>query len=164
MVMVPSHGPVRASHSRGVVVAWSEKTEGAPALTYAEVVAARRAEDLDHLLILWHNWQGSARLARGYGCRSAVVGEYRVSRQYDDVSGVLDDDLDDERCKQVQFHVEEMHHPWRTAVYTMAMNLACGLAVWSNPRLPSDPAELARVNAEARAQLLARLMAAGLID
>jgi hypothetical protein len=135
-----------------------------PEVTYASVQAARREEDLDHLLILWHNWQGGARVARGYGGQSAVVGEYLVSRQYDDVSGVLDDDLDDERCRWVQFHVDELQHPWRTAIYVIAMNLACGLSVWANPRLPSDPDERARINQQARAQLMARLIAHGLID
>lgn len=134
------------------------------ALTLAEYTAARRAEDLEHLLIVWHNWSQSAQIARGYRETSAGTGLYQASRQYDDVNGVLDDDIDAERCKVVQFHVENLPPIHRIAIYILARNLTTGRSVWMSPRLPHDKAERERVVTEARDLLTARLVSAGLIE
>ena len=134
------------------------------AMTMAEYTAARRAEDLEHVLIVWHNWSQSAQIARGYRETSAGAGLYQASRQYDDVNGVLDDDIDAERCKVVQFHVEHLAPTHRIAIYILARNLTTGRSVWMSPRLPQDKAERERVVMEAREQLTARLVSAGLIE
>lgn len=133
--------------------------------TLAEMEAVRRSEDLDHLLILWHNWQRAGKVARGYNDRTAVAGErYRTSRQHDDWNGKLDEDLDESRCKEVDFHVDSMQDPHRAAIYVLARNLTTGRAVWLSPRLPSDKAERDELVAQARQILTGRLVSAGVIE
>ena len=134
------------------------------AMTLAELEAARRQEDLEQLLILWHGWQRAVKVTKGHGGMSAVTGErYRVSRQYDDVTGVLDDDLDRKRCGRVEYHVQRLGEPHRSAIYVLARNLTTGRSVWVSPRLPADAAERDRIVDEARHQLLVWLVADGVI-
>lgn len=132
--------------------------------TLAELDAARRQEDLDDLLIRWHNWASAERIAVGYNDRAPVTGQYRTSRQYDDINGALDDDIDADRCKVVQFNVEHLQPTHRLAIYLLARNLTTGFSVWNSPRLPQDEAERSRVVSEARLALIERLISAGLIE
>lgn len=128
----------------------------------------KRDADLDHelldsLLAAWHQWQQASRASRGFAPKSLVVGDYRTSRQYDDCNGKLDADLDDLRCKQVDFEVSEMGEPHRSAIYALARNLATGHEVWSSPRLPPDRIAREIILCEARAMLISRLVASGVL-
>ena len=118
---------------------------------------------LDDVLSRWHQWASGGSVARGYGSRSMVCGEFRVSRQYDDVNGALDDELEHATMKTVDFQVSEMRDPWRSAIHANARALVVGAAVWSSPRLPADSVQRLHVIAEAREQLAGRLLAAGVL-
>lgn len=121
------------------------------------------AAALDDLLIRWHEWQQGGRYVRGFASRALVVGEYRISRQYDDTNGALDDEIDNARSRSVDREVREMLEPWRTAVYVVARNLCTGVEEWTSPRLPSRRTEREEVVAVARQQLSRRLALAGLL-
>lgn len=132
------------------------------AITLAEHIAAQRNSDLDHLLILWHQWQRAVKVTRGHGKAAAVTGErYRSSRQHD--ASVIDDDIDRQRCGRVEYHVQRLAEPHRSAIYVLARNLTTGRSVWMSPRLPADKDARDRVVDEARYQLLVWLVADGVI-
>lgn len=118
---------------------------------------------LDDILCRWHQWASRGSMARGYAAKALVVGEFRISRQYDDQNGALDDELEHATMKAVDFQVNEMRDPWRAAIHANARALVVGSAVWSSPRLPADRLERLHVIAEARSQLTDRLIAAGVV-
>lgn len=118
---------------------------------------------LDDILCRWHQWASRGSVARGYAGRALVVGDYRISRQYDDQNGALDDDLEHATMKTVDFQVNEMRDPWRAAIHANARALVVGSAVWSSPRLPSDRLKRLHVIAEARVRLTERLISAGVL-
>ncbi len=117
---------------------------------------------LDDLLARWHQYRPTARTARGFAPKSLVCGDYKTSRQYDDTNGALDDDLSDMRSRAVDFQVQQMADPHKTAIYMLARNLATGYEVWNSPRLPTGDA-LKIIVREARGMLIGRLVAAGVI-
>lgn len=118
---------------------------------------------LDDLLCRWHQWQQAERVGRGFNRRALVVGDYHVSRQYDDLSGALDADLNGMRMRQVDFEVSEMAPVHRVAIYCLARALSLGCAVFVSPRLPQDRAERERLVLDARYILTCRLLAAGVL-
>ena len=118
---------------------------------------------LDDILCRWHQWASGGSVASGYASRALVCGDFRVSRQYDDVNGALDDELDHATMKSVDFQVSEMRDPWRSAIHANARALVVGAAVWSSPRLPADRVERLRVIADARVELTRRLILAGIL-
>lgn len=126
-----------------------------------DALRRERDEAVDDLLSRFHWWQGRARVGRGFNRRSLVVGEYTASRQYDDENGALDDELEDQTMRQVEFEVSQLGDPWRSAIHAIAKSLCTGAAVFHSPRIAA--ADHARVSAEAREQLLRRFVAAGLI-
>lgn len=120
-------------------------------------------EILDDVLSRWHSWARSQGAVAGHARTSAGMEMYRASRQHDDQNGALDSDLEHMRCKQVDFDVRQMPQPHQTAIYVDARNLCTGVAVWGNPRLPSDPEERAIVVIEARSMLTKKLLASGVL-
>lgn len=132
-------------------------------LTYQQQIAADRAAQLDDLLSQWHQWAASKRGVRGYASRALVCGEYRVSRQYDDVSGALDAELDNSTMKTIDFQTTEMPEPYRSAIYALAKNLTTGHSVFLSPRLPTAKEARDMVIAQARQMLTARLISAGVL-
>jgi hypothetical protein len=132
--------------------------------TSIELQRLRQAETdakLDDLLSRWHDWQGKSRIGNGYAPKSLVCGEYRSSRQYDVENGALDDALEGHTMRQVQFEVQELGDPWRSAVYSLARSLCTGAAVFHSPRIPV--AMRAQVTIEARGKLVIRLVSAGVM-
>jgi hypothetical protein len=118
---------------------------------------------LDEVLSRWHHWAAQAASTRGFNRRSLVVGEFRVSRQWDDCNGALDAELDSSTMATVDFEVGEMQEPWRSAIHAEARNLSLGVNVFTSPRLPRDATERATVLRDARAMLTRRLSLAGVI-
>ena len=120
---------------------------------------------LDDLLCRWHQWQESRhRYGRGYPSRDITCGElFRISRQYDDGNGALDESIDHEIMRALDFHVGEMPEPWKAAIYANARALVVGAAVWSSPRLPQDRHARAIIVVEARGMLIERLTGAGVM-
>ena len=118
---------------------------------------------LDSLLCEWHQWASRGRTTRGYtGCSAGFSG-YRVSRQYDDANGALDDAMDDGRMRQVEFEVGELASLHQAALRCQARALTIGVTVFASPRLPADPNERQAVVRQARAALTKRLLASGVI-
>ena len=131
--------------------------------SYAEMLAADRAASLDDILSRWHSWQGGYKDVRGFKGRALVVGDFRISRQYDSDNGALDDEIEDATMRSVDFEVSEMKEPHRSAIYALARALNIGLMVFSSPRLPADPKEKHLVINTARGILVARLVEAGIL-
>ena len=118
---------------------------------------------IDDLLCRWAQWCRPVNLGRGFGQQSLVCGQYRPSRQYDDENGALDEAIEHQRMKAVDFQIGEMEQPWRTAIHANARALVVGADVFISPRLPSDPEERSACIVVARVQLLGRLSRAGLV-
>ena len=118
---------------------------------------------LDDLLVLWHHSCMHYRVTRGWASRSAGMGQYRASRQYDDTNGALDEQLTGVTIKAVEFQVSEMAEPFKSAIHANAKNLASGCRVWSSPRLPESAMERTALISQARSMLLNRLHGAGVL-
>lgn len=121
-------------------------------------------ETLDDLLCRWHQWQLGATVGRGHASRALVVGDHVTSRQYDDQNGALDDAIENQIMRDVDFNVRELIEPWRSAIYMQARALTHGVMVFQSPRLPQDRVEREAVIAKARELLTARLISAGVMD
>lgn len=132
-----------------------------PTNELAALQVAERDAALDDILSRWHHWRSMGGIVKGYADHSLVCGDYRTSRQYDDVNGALDDELEDIRMRQVDFEVSELPDPWRSAIHALARSLCTGAAVFHSPRIA--PADRARVTAEARAKIEDRLVSAGVL-
>lgn len=124
---------------------------------------AARAEQLDDLLSRWHHWQQRSSVGRGFDERSAVVGQYRISRQYDDDNGALYDDEEHELMRAVDFAVRELATEHGAALHQQARALMLGVDVFRSPRLPADPKAREQLLEAARAMLVARLLASGVL-
>ncbi len=90
---------------------------------------------LDDLLCRWYEWQRAYGHARGFAPRSAVVGEFRVSRQWDDFNGALDEQIEKDLMTQVDFQISELPDEQRWTIQFLARALAWGaspgLAWWA---------------------------------
>ena len=129
------------------------------------VVAVTISKDdatLDDLLSRWHVWQWS-NVGRGFNRKALVAGDYRCSRQYDDQNGALDARIDHIQMQAVEFAVGQMVDPYRAAIYMQARALHLGVAVFTSPRLPSDPQDRAAIVSVARQLLTTRLQSAGVM-
>ncbi len=118
---------------------------------------------LDDLLCRWHHWASADRFTRGWNDRALVVGEYVISRQYDDSNGALDAAIERRIMRAVDFQVSEMADPHRAAIHANARGLAHGCAVFGSARLPADREERATLVIEARLMLMRRLHKAGIV-
>ena len=123
------------------------------------------SDALDDRLCRWHQWARAQRkgIVRGFNHRALVVGEYKISRQYDDTNGALDDDLDRSVMRSIDFEVSQMTEPFRSAIYANAMALVVGVEVFTSPRLPEDREERQVVIGEARGMICRRLQLVGII-
>jgi hypothetical protein len=116
---------------------------------------------LDDILSRWHSWQRGDRLTDGHSGRATAFGDSLTSRQYDDMNGALDAQLETTTMRQVDFEVSEIPDPWRSALHALARSLYTGHAVFHSPRIP--PEDRAHVSAEARMRIIERLIAAGIM-
>jgi hypothetical protein len=121
-------------------------------------------ELLDDLLSRWHHWQQSERVVRGFNRKALVIGDFKISRQYDDANGQLDADLEDRIMRQVDFQVRQMEDPHRAAIYVNARALLLGVMVFTSPRLPSDTQARRQMVLQARCMLAHRLAQHGLMS
>lgn len=124
---------------------------------------------LADLLAAWHKWAAGWAGVAAYGSCAMFTG-VRSSRQWDSANDVVDGDLHNSQMQAVEFAINgdergqgAMPNPYRTAIQIHARNLATGASVWSSPRLPVDPEELAIVRLEAMDMLTRRLLAAGVV-
>lgn len=116
---------------------------------------------LNDLLARWHLWCTSKPPAIGYPSEAAGCRLYRASRQHDSENGALDTDSEAETLAIVDFCIEQVDQPYRTALMFNARNLATGLSVWTSPRLPIADVERAAMVVEARGMLLILLRQGG---
>lgn len=118
---------------------------------------------LNDLLSRWHAWACYERTAAGYPSASAWARAFKVSRQYDDENGALDQDVENKIMSGVDGCMNSVKQPWRNALHINARNLSTGLAIWRSPRLPTNELARALLVAEARQMLLEHLRARELI-
>lgn len=117
---------------------------------------------LDDWLARWHHWAKGFRLNPNFGS-DPMFRNARSPRGWDSVEDILDGELMDSTMKAIDFHVSEMHDPYRAAIYINARNCYTGRSVWLSPRLPQDKEARDVVILEARVQLLGRLVRAGVV-
>ena len=118
---------------------------------------------LNDILSRWHQWCVSRPPALGYPTSAAGCSLYRSSRQHDMENGAMDSDAEAERFGIVDFCIDSLDQPYRTAIQINARNLATGVAVWVSPRLPESKVERALIVAEARGRLMVSLRASGVL-
>lgn len=114
---------------------------------------------LDDLISSWYRW------AKGYSetahAKCAMFTNMISSRQWDSENDVIDGTLHSSTMEAVDFHISSLNPVHRTAINLQGRNLACGVNVWTSPRLPTDPFERTTILIEARSTLLRRLIGAG---
>lgn len=116
----------------------------------------------DDLLCQWHHWSKGYRPMADVGS-SPMFHQCKSGRQYESQYELVEQALDDDAMRSVEFHVYELPPTQRTAIQINARNLATGRSVWRSVRLPADSVERAIVLAGARAALLVRLVDAGIL-
>ena len=119
---------------------------------------------LNSLLAEWHRWGTRCSMGKGYPSANPSCREARVSRQYDDCNGALDDALDDSVMVAFDAAAYRVPQPWLTALQVQARNAATGVAVWRSPRLPLDVMERAVLTLEARNKLMRELAKDGVLS
>ena len=117
---------------------------------------------LDDLLSRWHSW------ARGYRPvvqpgADPMFRNAKSGKSWDSTSDIVEDEIESNMLKVVDFQVGEMAEPGRSAIYCHARNCCTGRQVWMSPRLPRDPAQRATILAAAKVEITRRLMAAGVM-
>lgn len=117
---------------------------------------------LDDILSRWHQWAKSYSVVRVAGS-DPMFRNAKAGRGWDSADDIIDNEINGDIMKAIDFEVSEMQDPHRTAIYFNARNCATGRHVWNSPRLPVDPQERALIVVEARNLLMRRLMAAGVI-
>lgn len=125
---------------------------------------AYRQECLSDLLSRWDNWLHPVQVSRGHASQAAGCALYRSSRQYDDENGALDDQVEHQVMQGVQGCVEKLEPLHRYAIHDEAKRLRLGVSVWSNPRLPADPADRQKVTDAARLCMIGHLCGSGLME
>lgn len=117
---------------------------------------------LDDLLSRWHSWARSYK-ANQQAPRDPIFRDAKSSRGWDTTDNIIEDEIQGSMMEAIDFQVSEMKDPHRAAIYVLARNLSTGRSVWLSPRLPTDPVERATIVAEARNQIVKRLMAVGVM-
>lgn len=117
---------------------------------------------LDDFLSRWFHYTQQYKLTAGIGSQPMFRYTQRP-RGGQTVEALIDDDLEAAQMEAIDFQVSEMKDPHRAAIYVLARNLSTGRSVWLSPRLPTDPLERATIVAEARNQIVKRLMAVGVM-
>lgn len=125
---------------------------------WKDMLDQARQEALQDLLSRWHQWQHADRVASGHNSSGTGFQDYRTSRQYDDENGALDAAIENSIMASVQACVDAMPFELRPACYMMARNAAVGAAVFR-----CRPISQA-LQDKARAELLRRLISAGVVD
>jgi hypothetical protein len=117
---------------------------------------------LDDLLARWHRWQTGFQVVPQPGA-DPMFRNVKSGRTWDSTADIIEDEIDASTMEAIDFQVGEMPEPKRSAIYANARNLVARAAVWSSPRLPTDPMERAILVLEARNALMQRLLRAGVM-
>lgn len=117
---------------------------------------------LDDLLARYHVWARGFRLCPSPGA-DPMFRNVKSGRGWDSTQDIIEDEISNSTMESLDFEIGEMPEPKRSAIYANARNLASRHAVWTSPRLPTDPAERALLVLEARTTLMRRLFAAGVM-
>ena len=133
-------------------------------LNHRDQLLNLRQELLDDLLSRWDHWLHPVRIGRGHNSSAAGCGHYRVSRQYDDENGALDDQIEHRVMLGVQACVERLDVRMQAAIHLDARNQHHGTDDWRTPMLPATESEARAAIAAARLHLIQLLTSAGLMD
>jgi len=118
---------------------------------------------LDDLLRAWHAH------CKGYSPvpvagADPMFRNAKAGRGYDTTAEIIEDELHGSTMESIDFQVDQMQDPWRSAIHELARNLWTECSVWRHPRLLGlDSLERAAIVAQARNQLTQRLMTAGVM-
>lgn len=132
--------------------------------SHRERLLLLRQEVLDDLLSRWDHWLHPVRIGRGHSSTAAGCGLYRVSRQYDDENGALDDQVEHQVMLGVQTCVDRLDVRMQAAIHLDARNQHHGTTHWRAPLLPATESEARAAIAAARVRLIQLLCGAGLMD
>lgn len=118
---------------------------------------------LDELLCMWHQWQQSYRPVRSWKGKALVVGDYSPGRHRNADDGTLDESLDEQTMRAVDFAVDKLPQVMRDAIHQEARNLVAGAQVFISPRLPACQKRRQEIVAQARERLAGLLRFAGVL-
>lgn len=122
-----------------------------------------RHATLDDILSRLHRYQSRSKPSRGYNSKALVCGDFRTSRQYDYENGAIDAENELSEMRAVEFQVNEMDEPFRTAIHKEAQRLHIGRAVIRSPRFGLSDGEWREKTILARRIIIKRLISAGVM-
>lgn len=123
-------------------------------------------EQLDALLIAWHEYVQGYNLTRGYSADQRTTGAYNTPGHMDWWNGAAAERYDSEQVKAVDDAVHCIPNEperWRTALEFNARNLARGITVWFSPLLPPTKEARDVLLLEARNKLMLQLRSMGVM-
>jgi hypothetical protein len=135
-----------------------------PAQELAAIEQAERNAALDDILSRWHHWRSGFRVEVGHDTEAAGFSGYLTSRQYDDVNGALDDAIEDDIMAAVDAVIDNMAPSYQLVLQVQARALYVGVHVFNSPRLPQSRQVRDELQRLARAELIDRLTAAGVLS
>jgi hypothetical protein len=117
---------------------------------------------LDDLLSRWHSWCKGASYINPISA-DPMFRNAKSGRAWETQYEIAENQLNADTMEAIDFEVGEIAEPHRSAIYANARNLASRHAVWTSPRLPTDPKARALVVLEARILITKRLLRAGIM-
>jgi hypothetical protein len=117
---------------------------------------------LDDLLERWHAWSRGYAITQQAGA-DPMFRNVKSGRGWDTVDEIVESELTGSTMKAIDFEVNEIPDPHRSAIHAHARNPCLRVAVWTSPRLPTDPAERQEIINDARMMLMRRLWRAGIM-
>lgn len=117
---------------------------------------------LDDLLERWHRWSRDYAITQQAGA-DPMFRNCKSSRGWDTVDEIVESELTGDTMKAIEFEVNEIAEPHRSAIHAHARNLCLRIAVWTSPRLPTDEFKRQELVTEARMMLMRRLLRAGIM-
>lgn len=120
-------------------------------------------DDIDDILSRWHHW------ARNQHTHVAIKQHpmwksTKSPRTWDSLGDVIDVAVEDSTMEAVDHAISNMVDTYRTALQIAAKNLYTGAEVWESARLPTNPRERRFLVHSAKAELISKLIGAGVIQ
>lgn len=129
----------------------------------------RMKEHIDSLLADWHRWSAKTELV-SYPGKCAMFKDAASPKHWDTTADIDDAVIQQSTMEAMDFAIlgdkqgqGGLIEPYRAAVTVYARNLCVKASVFTNPRLPSDPLQRAKITGEGIQLLTKKLKIAGIL-
>ena len=118
---------------------------------------------VDDLLTDWHRWSSQYRVVTDT-VKTAMFHNAKTPKHWDSTGEIADATIHKETMEAIDFVIyHRLQELTRAAITTYARNLCAKVAVFSNPRLPKDPLERAKMTGDALEVLRIELRGRGIM-